>query len=281
MAEEKSPFDEEQGLEKETENKIIPVIALSLVAASSLADRDFGYEKIQEIENEFVSKFSDILPDLQSVSHRAIKAGWDRFKNKENAVKDLSINLSDPRLSSLAHDILNANMEHILRVNRSFLEAILEEASSRGWSGLETSRRIKRFFGMTPSQLRQTLSYEDSLRATRPKIPNEVIKKTIDDRADRLVNWRINLIATRLSVGTVESSKVKSWQVVEDQVSFPLMKKWVSVLDDVTTDVCRRSNGEQVPLNSIFSNGVSHPPAINPIHACRSSIILVRSRNEF
>lgn len=275
MSEEKSPFPEEQDLQDDVESVIIPLIALAFVSASRVARFDQNLD-FQEVEDVFVSKMSEVIPKLQEASQSSIKIGWDRFKKKEKGLGDMSIDLSDPSLSSLAHDIFDDNLQYILDVNRRLIQAILDESLQRGWSERETLKYFKKFFGVTPLQFRQALAYEDSLINTLPKIPKESVDKVIDERADKLIDWRISLIAVRMSVSIVEASKVTSWSVIENKLGFNVDKKWVSVIDDSTTDTCLETNSEVVPLGSLFSNGVMYPPAINPIHPCRSSVILVR-----
>lgn len=277
---EKSPFDDEQEIQDEYEDEVIKEVAYAYVyAASTIAVSSFDDSNFDDVQNKFKEKFSAILLLLLSLSPVAIDNALKRTKKTLRIVRDLSVDYHSSEITDAVRDIYQYNLDYILRTNYEAYATLTSEALRRGWSQKTTATYLKRFYGLTSTQVLQTLAYEDSLKSqTEPKIDKDVITKRIDTRIDRLLNWRSSLIATRTVVGAMEASKEAGWDylIQSGELQGNYGKQWVSVIDDITTATCRHTNKEIVPLGAYFSNGVKHPPAIDPIHACRSSLILVK-----
>ena len=276
MAEEKSPYQEEEDTQRKIEEAIIAILALALVSSVQDLDEDFSPQDLEGSLDTYLNKSSEVIPILSSFIPTAIKLGIDRFKE----LSSYSINMADSTFTTIASEIFNENFSYIQSVNREALALLQSERLTRNWSNKEFIRRVKTYFGLTSTQISQILAYEDSLVSQiKPKLDKDTIKARIQTKVDRLLNWRLKLISTRLSVSLVEESKLASWIYLEDSYQLELGsygKQWVSVIDDVTTETCINTNMEIVPLRSPFSNGVYTPPAINPLHPCRSSIRLVK-----
>lgn len=276
MAEEKSPFEEERSSQEEMEKQIIPILAAALFLSTKDLTRNSTVYEIREVLNTFFTKSSEIIPILSSYIPANIRVGLERFK-KNNT---FNVDFTSEEFSRLASEIFSENFDYIQKVNDESLSTLEEEKQKRGWSDTEFIKRIKLLFGLSSLQIIQTLSYEDSLiLQDKPKLDKDSIAGLVQTRVDRLQNWRIKLIATRLSVALTEESKLASWIHLEDSFQIPTGvygKQWVSVIDEVTTQTCINTNNEIVTLQSTFSNGSYTPPAMNPIHPCRSSLRLVK-----
>jgi AraC-like DNA-binding protein len=280
MATEKSPYEEEAELEDEVYEELVLLLALSFVFGSSnIINSQFTISDFDTSQERFKTKLSEILPLLSNVSLSSIQVGVSRTQ-VENKIKDLSTDFSDARFQNLINFIFNDNTERMLQTNRSMFQELLRIASVRGWSDAELARRFKLYYGLTPRFLRTVISMEDAL------IKEGISKKTISDkvqkRVDQLVQVRLSLAATLVGTQVVEGSKDESFKhlVETGQIdSNQYVKSWESVIDISTTEICTSSHKMTAEITGVFANGYSHPPALNPVHPCRSSMRIIKRPN--
>lgn len=277
MATENSPFEEEEALENEVYEELLLLLALGFVFGSSnIVNSNFALSDFDTSQERFRTKVSEILPSLNNISYSAIQVGLSRTA-ADLKLKELTVDYSDPRFQNLIANIFSDNIDRILQTNRSMFEELLKAADARGWSDSELARRFKLFYGLTPRFLRTVLAMEDAL--IKEGLSKKVIADKIQKRVDQLIEVRLSLGATLVGTEVVEGSKDEAFnQLIEtgqlDRNQF--VKSWESVIDDVTTDICASSHKMIAEIGSFFPNGYRHPPALNPVHPCRSSIRIIK-----
>ncbi len=107
------------------------------------------------------------------------------------------------------------------------------------------------------------------------RVSKKEITKRVNKRIDQLVEVRMKLTAVTIGTEVVEGSKDASFTYLAESGqldSDKYVKEWVSVIDDVTTDICTSSHRTIAEIGQPFPNGFYHPPAYDPVHPCRSSL---------
>ena len=273
MAVEKSPFEEEENLEKEAHEELLLLLALGFVAGvSGIKLKEFSYSDFEDSQTKFKTKASEVVPSLNNTSFLAIQTGVERAI-KDTGLKGLTVDYSDQRFQNMVLATFNDNIERILQTNRNMFEELLKAAAERGWSDAEVARRFKLYYGLTPRFLRTILSMEDAL--VKEKLSKKTISERIQKRIDSLIEVRLSLAATLIGTEVVEGSKSKAFEQLAEtnQLDTSIyVKSWESVIDESTTEICTSSHKMIAEIGGIFPNGYAYPPATNPVHPCRSSI---------
>jgi len=277
MPVENSPYDQEQEIEESLTEELLAALALALLfSVDNIVMSQFTYSDLNRVNERFKSKLSEVLPPLQSASQESAQIGIERAI-RELKLKDLDIDYSSPQFRNFVQDVFDKHTAFIIATNRDMFNTLRQFAIENGWSEAEFARRLKDYIGLTPRHLRSVLAMEKALSedGVSKKNRQEKLRKYIN----KLVDWRLNLIAVQLSTEIVEGSKdaAFSYLVSTGQVNAgDYQKEWVSVLDEVTTQICTSSHRTRANIGSNFPNGVPHPPAYPPIHSCRSAIRLVK-----
>lgn len=276
MAEE-SPYETERELENEVDEELLALLATALIfATSSLTISSFSRSEFQTIQDRFQTKSSEILPQLNSISQRSIQAGLDRISDELN-INDLAVNYSDPRLQSYINRVFQDNIDEILDTNQRMWIRLQQIAIEKGWSEEELVRRLKKYYGLTPSHLQTVLNMESALNAEN--ISKKIIEQQVQKRIDNLIEWRFRLTSGLIGTEIVEGSKELSWTILGETAqldSESYLKQWVSVVDENTTNVCLSSHLTTAEIGGTFPNGFKYPPNLNVIHPCRSSMRIIR-----
>jgi hypothetical protein len=280
MSVESSPYHEEEALEEETHEELLALFALALLAGTSgLVMSTFSYSDFESVQARFRTKASEVLSKLSDTSQKSINIGLERT-SREIKKKDLSVDYSDSRIQSLAARIFDSQLVYILQTNSNMFNELLIIADDRGWGNKEIARRLKLYYGLTPRYLRTVIAMEDALKAE--SLSKKVIEQRIQRRIDQLVEVRLRLASTMISTSIVEGAKdtaftqlVETGQLERDDY----VKQWVSVLDDVTTDICVSNHRAIAEIGQAFPSGDTHPPALNPVHPCRSSTRIIKRPN--
>lgn len=272
MAFENSPYVEEGELEEKIYEEVILLLALSLLAGISTLRSTLTTQDFNSTQQSFKLKASEMIPTLVGVSFEASQVGVNRLA-KELKLSGLVLDFTDARFQNLVLNVFESNLERMLSTNHSMYYALLQIAEERGWDDAEVLRRFKLYYGLPPKYLKTVLAMEDALKAEG--IAKKVINKRIQKRIDQLIEHRLGLAAVLIGTQIVEGSKDIAFTQLSE--SFQLdsnayVKEWVSVVDDVTTQVCLSSHGAIAEIGQPFPNGYYHPPALDPVHPCRSSI---------
>lgn len=279
MATESNPFPNEEGeLESNTEELLAAAFALSLVNSTSvIKPSEFNpLISFNDLQQRFRNNFSEVLTDLNVTSKESIQIGINRF-SREFGFSNLSIDYSDERFSIAIRNVFNNNMDFLLQTNQEMWSELRSIALENGWSDEELAKRLKRYYGLTPSHLRTVINMESALIADGVKKRKR--DELVGNRIDRLLDWRINLSSVQISTGVVEGSKDESFGYLVDTAQIDrneYEKRWVSIIDDVTSDTCISSHNTRAPIGGVFPNGMRHPPNLNVIHPCRSAITLAK-----
>lgn len=274
MAEERSPFEFEQQLGSETEKELVAALAAAFVFATgsiiySQFNPDTDFETIQQ---RFRNKFSETLPYLSLVSQQSITNDLERSPVPNSVSVDNS-QFNKPE------EVFNENLIFIISSNLAMYQLLRQIAIEREWTNEQLARRLKSYYGLTAERLKSVLLVEMSLlkENTNKKLREQIIQNKIDS----LVDWRLRLIATRISTGVIEGSKDAAYEFLAQRGqinSGDYEKIWRSVVDENTTNICLNSNNMTAPLGGTFNNGLRHPPAFPPVHNCRSSITIRKRR---
>jgi len=277
---ESNPFPEEDKLEDQLEDALIAILADSLIFAVSQIDPEtFTYSYFATVQDRFRSRFSSIYPTMVTSSNEAIEIAISRISS-DLGIDDIFIDYSQERFSIALRETFNVNLSYILETNEQMWMRLNEIAIERSWSNAELARRLKMYYGLVPSHLQTVLNMESALIAEG--VNKRSRDKQLQRRIDRLINWRLNLVSNQLSTSTVESSKDESFGYLVDTNQIDpneYEKQWVSIIDDVTTDICTSLHLNRAPIGGTFRDGIRHPPAYPPVHECRSAITLVRKTN--
>ncbi len=105
------------------------------------------------------------------------------------------------------------------------------------------------------------------------------IERQVQKRIDNLVEWRVRLFSSLVGTEIVEGSKDLSFTILGETGQLDrneFVKRWRSVLDDDTTVICTNSHNTIAEIGGVFPNGFPHPPALSPLHPCRSSMEIIR-----
>ncbi len=277
MATESSPYEEEEKLEDEVYEELLLLLATGFVFGTShIVNSRFVISDFESSQERFRTKVSEILPKLNNTSYSAIQAGLARAIEDTN-LKELSIDYSDSRFQTLITNIFNNNLDQMIQTNRSMFEALLRASDERGWSDAELARRFKLYYGLTPRFLKTVLSMEDAL--IKEGLSKKVIAERIQKRIDQLVEVRLSLAATLVGTEVVEGSKDEAFNQLASTGQIDrsqYIKSWESVIDSVTTAICSSSHKMTAEIGEAFANGYQHPPALDPVHPCRSSIRIIK-----
>lgn len=278
MAEE-SPFQDEEGalLDDLEESLVVGIISAYLSSIKIIKPSSFNassFTDIDKLQEELRKQLTTVLPSLNNVSTKSIGVAIERTKANIR-LSDFSFDYSDPRLAAHVQNVFDANIQAVIDTNEKTINAIINHGRDNGLSDSQIAKRIIKFWGLTPSHLQTVLNYERALleNGTKRSKVNELVSKRIDD----LIDWRFTLVAKNISNDIVEGSKSIAFEQMKEvgAIEDDIVKQWVSVIDDRTTDTCLGLNKKQAEIGEPFQGGFMYPPA----HiGCRSSVILTKRR---
>jgi len=273
MTKETNPYPEEDELLDDTETAVIAILALSFLYA--VKDYEQGY-KYQDVQARFRYKIYEAIPELEGMSKKAIDMGLERVGN-DYGLPDLYYNHNTANLPIEVKGVLDDNISYINTTNRVMVDRLLQISDAEGWSDEELTKRMKRYFGLTPQHLKTIVNMEKALR--EDGVGKKAADKMVQKRINKLVDWRMELITSKISTGVLGASKDESfgYLINTGQINLNEYEKvWKSVIDEDTTDICTSSHNTRAPIGGTFPNGLKHPPAAPPIHPCRSTITLAK-----
>ena len=273
---EQSPYEEERDLEERIDEELLLLLAAAfLKAQQSISPTSFTRNDFQGMQEVFRNAASKIIPELQSVSREAVEVAFQRLPISTLSVDD--IDFSDPRFRQLVTNIFEDNIGYLMDTNEQMFNRLQEIAQARGWSEEQLARYLKKFYGIVPNHVTTVLSMEDALKAE--KVSNKTINERVQKRVDDLVEWRVQLSSALVGTEVVEGSKDLTYTILGETGqldSEQYIKQWFAVVDSRTTQVCLNSHLTTAEIGGFFPNGFAHPPALNPLHPCRSSMRIVR-----
>lgn len=275
MAEE-SPFPQERELENEIDEELLLLLASAfLYATDVIVPSEFSRARFQELQDRFQRRASRGIPILNSAAQRAIEAGLERTRNAHNL--DLEIDFNDERIQRYITRIFQDNIDEILDTNERMWARLQQIAVDRGWSEEELFERLKKYYGLTPNHLQTVLSMESALESD--EVARAKIERQVQKRIDNLVEWRVRLFSSLVGTEIVEGSKDLSFTILGETGQLDrneFVKQWVSTVDEDTTQTCLNSHLSVAEIGGYFPNNMKHPPNLNVIHPCRSSMRIIR-----
>lgn len=261
---ENSPYVEES----EAEESIIEELLILLTAGLLLAGKESSFD---EMQTRLQTQASKIIPTLYSKATTVTEASTTRVEKVVG--KKLTYDYSDDTFATRITSALSDNMDQVIATNSRMYEVLLQYSAERGWSDTETLRRLKLYYGLTPTHLTTVLNMESSLARTGAS--KKTIEKKTKERIEGLQDWRFDLIADNIAVDAVEGAKDATFRyfLSTGQIDRTYVKQWVAVVDDRTSDICLGLNGTQAELDGTFEGGYIWPPAHGH---CRSSVKIVK-----
>lgn len=263
---ENSPYTEES----EAEESIIEELLVLLTAGLLLAAKESSFDDMQ---TRLQTQASKIIPKLTTEAQRVTEVSTARTEAVVG--KSLSYDYSEQTFSSRIQSALSDNMSQVIATNEDMYRLLQQYAIERDWSDAELLRRLRKYYGLIPSHVTTVLNMEASLARTGAS--KKVIEDKVNDRIEKLIDWRFDLIADNVAVDAVEGAKDATFRyfLQTGQVDRTYVKQWVAVVDDRTSDICLGLNGTQAELDGTFEGGYLWPPAHGH---CRSSVKIVKRR---
>lgn len=270
---EQSPYEEEQEIEDSIEEELLALLLVALVVSAKEFDGVFSYTLVTQANNILSTRLSSIVPSLTQGASQAIRAGLSRAPSPLNK---LEYDFSKTSFTATLSDILSDKLSGYASTNIRMADRVLEYAGQRGWDDEEINRRLKMYWGLTPSHVDTLITLEDNMRANGSS--KAAINRTVQKKIDNLIEWRGRLTAAQVATSVVEQSKAVAFEEMFEDGDIPsdYVKQAVAVLDNVTTQICTSSHLTVAELNGNFPNGFFSPPFDNPVHPCRTSIRIIK-----
>lgn len=277
MAEE-SPFPEENKLEDDVDEELLLILATAFLKTSQeIKPKSFSRADFQALQDSFKANASEAIPFLEGINGESVKLAYKRLPK---GVEGSGVDISEPRFRRLVENIWNDNLDYVLGTNEQFWNELQQIAADKGWSDEVLAKNLKRFYGLTPNHLKTVLSMEDALRAE--DVSAKTVKERVEKRVDDLVEWRIRLTSTLVGTEVVEGAKELTFTILGETGKLDPeihIKQWVSVADNRTTQVCLGAHLTTAEIGGVFeATGTKHPPALYPLHECRSSMRIIKRK---
>ena len=239
-----------QELQRMAPKLSLPAAALAAVPTSNkpMADMDFG---------------KPFTPP---------KGGRVKITTSFNVTNPNSLRFAETRAAQLITSIDALTRDAI---KQTIIEAFREQIDVRA-----TARRIKNVVGLHPQWAKAVTEFEkkEFARLVRQGDKPERALTKAQERASRysdsLKSKRATMIArTEIQIAQNEGREEGWRQAAEEGFIAPeSMRRWVTAQDERTCDECAPMDGEEVPWDGVFSNGLTNP-IVHP--NCRCAVVLI------
>lgn len=160
-------------------------------------------------------------------------------------------------------------------IRQTIIDAFREQIDVKA-----TAKRIKNVVGLHPQWAKAVTEFEkkEFARLVRQGDKPERALIKAQERASRysdsLKSKRATMIArTEIQIAQNEGREEGWRQAAEEGFVAPeTMRRWVTAQDERTCDECAPMDGEEVPWDGVFSNGLQNP-IVHP--NCRCAVILI------
>lgn len=231
----------------------LPAAALATIPTSDkpLADMDFG------------------KPFKTPTSRRGGKV---TVTTSFNVTNPNSLRFAETRAAQLITSIDALTRDAI---KQTIIEAFREQIDVRA-----TAKRIKNVVGLHPQWAKAVTEFEKKELARlirqgdKPERALVKAQERASRYADSLKSKRATMIArTEIQIAQNEGREEGWRQAAEEGFIAPeSMRRWVTAQDERTCDECAPMDGEEVPWDGVFSNGLTNP-IVHP--NCRCAVILI------
>lgn len=236
------------GLRREMAEVIEPALADAHVRALRAVARDLGVIKAEAVQN--------VEADL-------VRAG--QFTFDFSAPTPRSLQYASERAASL--------VSRIDEGQRRAIRAVVSRAISEGGNPREIAPVIRQVIGLDERQARALMNRRRKM-FEQGWSPSRIERET---RAytSRALRTRAETIARTEVMDAMNAGVQDGWNTFADAGvidSAMVVQEWIVSFDDRTCTICLPLDGEQVPLDGVFSSGDDRPPA-HP--RCRCTLGLV------
>lgn len=192
----------------------------------------------------------------------------------------LSFNKTNPNSLKFAQNRAGQLITSIDEMTRMAVRKIIIDAFNEQIDVRATAQRIKNVVGLHPRWADAVVKYEkEQLDLLKRTGMNEAkALKTAQERAsryaDQLKSKRATMIArTEIQIAQNEG-RYEGWKQASDAgfVDPQSQKMWITAKDERTCDECAPMDGELVPWNGVFSNGLEKP-IVHPHCRCAMTIV--------
>ena len=199
---------------------------------------------------------------------------------RPNVKLSMSFNKTNPNSLKFASNRAGQLITSIDELTRISVNRIITEAFTNQIDVLTTASRIKNIIGLHPQYADAVVKFEKTELARLVKAGFKEGEAKIRARAratqysDKLKKARATTIArTEIQIAQNEG-RYEGWKQASEAgyVDPESQKQWIIARDERTCPICLELDGEIVPWNGIFSNGMERPVA-HP--NCRCTMIIL------
>lgn len=209
----------------------------------------------------------------------------EQWKNKRDQMVNTVVHAND-----VAMQMINNKVPNVFAVNASYMNYSLEQSANVDFGfGLYDPMTVTRLLKDNPKMLPEWKINEKkdyvwnekyvNKSVTQGILQGESIKQITKRVSDGLCASNENLMKTfsrTAMTGAQNAGRLESLKFAED-AGIDVMKQWMATLDSHTRDSHADVDGESVPLDSKFSNGLEYPgePGGAPaeVYNCRCTMV--------
>lgn len=199
---------------------------------------------------------------------------------RPNVKLSMSFDKTNPNSLKFASNRAGQLITSIDELTRISVNRIITEAFTDQIDVFTTASRIKNIVGLHPQYANAVVKFEKAEIARLIKAGVKEGQAKVRARssatgyADRLRQSRATTIArTEIQIAQNEG-RYEGWKQASEAgyVDPEAQKQWIIARDELTCPICLELDGETVPWNGIFSNGMERPVA-HP--NCRCTMLLL------
>lgn len=234
------------------------------------------------------NKFDDILEGLKPEIEAGVLKGAEFakpfFRAAINKIipgfKDVAIPFSLQNRS--VKDFVNQRtLKYKIEMegsSQTAIERVIQLNFNRGFSPRDSAIAIRDSIGLNDRQAVALHNYRNALM--EQGIGGQKLDRLVGGYKDQAIKYRAEMIARTETTAAINQGQIEVWRQSADAGFFnrkEAKKKWVSIIDDVTSEICDELDGQEVGLDEQFYSSVSgesydSPPAhVN----CRSLMTLI------
>lgn len=222
----------------------------------------------------------------QAEARQAVRSGVRAMNQLPRALTaQFSFDNKDPRAIAWARQRAGSLIAQIEAETLDIIRTIIADSLNSGIPLGPTTERIQRVIGLHDRWQR---AVENSFRkdyerlvgqGLRPEVAQRRANVAAEKYRNRLIKARAQNIARTELAAAQNYGQYLTWVQAADKGLIntgKTMKEWVAGPSGwrgvVVCDICAPMNGQKVPMNQAFSNGVLMPPA-HPNCRCRAILI--------
>ena len=173
----------------------------------------------------------------------------------------VSFDESNPFAAQWAREHAAKRIVDISATTRAAVRAAIDEAFMFGLSPRDTAKTIQHLVGLTEPQTRALLKKQAKMIADGSRKAETV--SWLRRETERRVKKRALLIARTETIEAASEGQRQLWREAQrqGQLGDDVERVWIITPDDRLCPICRGYEGLTAPIEGVFANGVSNPPA--------------------